>query len=87
MVGRALAVSADGTRAATFGGEPWSTLRVWSLPNLTAVASWNLLELGCWDVSCALAFTPDAASVIAAGWDGVLRRIRIPNGRDRSACE
>jgi hypothetical protein len=52
----------------------------WSLPDLVEVQRWDLRDLGAWDISCALAFTPDGQRMIAAGWDGVLRRLVLPAG-------
>jgi len=34
--------------------------------------------LGCRDLACAVAFTPDNAGLIVAGWEGVIRRIALP---------
>jgi WD40 repeat protein len=78
-VGRALAISADGICAATVSFDASYTLRLWSLPELTELAGWSLRELGCSDLSCALAFSARGQSVVAAGWDGVVRGIRLPN--------
>jgi WD40 repeat protein len=83
--GQALAVSADGRMAATCSdGEPVEglvepVLRVWSLPNLREIWRCNLWALGCRDIACAVAFTPDGRRLILAGWEGVLRRIVLPN--------
>jgi WD40 repeat protein len=81
--GQALAVSADGTLAATSGYEDdarasGATLRVWSLPDLQKLWSWNLRDLGCRDIACALAFAPDGRHLVVAGWEGVLRRVVLP---------
>jgi hypothetical protein len=54
------------------------SVRLWSLPDLSEIQGWSLLELGCWDLSCALAFTPDGGHLVVAGWEGVLRRIVLP---------
>jgi WD40 repeat protein len=77
VTGRALAVSSDGTRLAT---SEKGILFLWSLPDLVEVQRWNLSALGAWDISCALAFTPDGQRLVAAGWDGVLRRLVLPAG-------
>jgi len=76
FAGRALALSADGTQAATYSFNPRG-LRVWSLPTLQEIARCDLQGLGAWDISTAVAFTPDTRSVVAAGWDGVLRRVPL----------
>jgi WD40 repeat protein len=82
MSGQALAVSLDGTLAATFGGGSAGTademLRLWSLPDLRELQSWSLQDFGCRDISCALAFTPDGRRLVIAGWEGVLRRVVLP---------
>ena len=75
-LGQALALSVDGARVAAYSFDP-PGLHVWSLPTLRPIGSCNLQELGVWDGSCALVFTPDARGVIAAGWDGVLRRVQL----------
>jgi WD40 repeat protein len=77
IIGRALAVSADGTRLATSHN---GVVVLWSVPDLVEVKRWYLDELGAWDLSCALAFTPDGQRMIAAGWDGVLRRLVLSAG-------
>jgi WD40 repeat protein len=77
--GRALAISPDGTRLATSHD---GDLRLWSLPDLGIIQSWNLYSLGAWDISCALAFAPDGQRLIAAGWDGVLRRLVLGDRRN-----
>ena len=74
--GQALALSADGTRGASYSFDPGG-LQVWSLPNLQEIGRCDLQYLGAWDVSCTLAFTHDGRSIIAAGWDGVLRRVEL----------
>jgi WD40 repeat protein len=74
--GRALAVSTDGRYAAT-AYHP--DLRLWSLPNLSELHRWNLRDFGLWDTSCALAFVPGGRHLIVAGWDGVLRRVVLPD--------
>jgi WD40 repeat protein len=67
VIGRGLAISADGSRLATSQmGE--TLVRLWSLPDLSEIQTWNLEELGCWDLSCALAFTPDGGHLVVAGW-------------------
>jgi hypothetical protein len=76
ITGRALAVSADGGYAAT--ANHWE-LRLWSLPNLTELHRWHLKALGLWDISCALAFAPGNRHLIVAGWEGVLRRVVLPD--------
>jgi len=82
--GQALAVSADGTLAATSGRETPGTqptgpsqevLRLWSVPDLREIQCWNLRDFGCRDISCALAFAPDGQRLVVAGWEGVLRRV------------
>jgi WD40 repeat protein len=82
LSGQALAVSLDGTLAATFGGGPADTadekLRLWSLPDLRELQSWSLRDFGCRDISCALAFAPDGRRLVIAGWEGVLRRVILP---------
>jgi WD40 repeat protein len=75
--GQALAVSSDGTRAATSTAD--GLLRLWSLHDLREIDRWNLRELGCRDISCALAFTPDARRLIVGGWEGVLRSVVLPS--------
>jgi WD40 repeat protein len=83
--GQALAVSQDGTMVATCdrdderdqGGPPFVRLR--SLPDLREIWQCNLLEFGCRDIACALAFAPDGRRLILAGWEGVLRRIVLPD--------
>ena len=78
--GQALAVSADGAFAATCAREiaadgSREILRVWSLPDLHELHSWNLADFGCSDIACALAFAPDGRHLVVAGWEGVLRRV------------
>lgn len=85
--GQALAVSLDGTIAATAGHEiPGShatfveseALRLWSLPDLREIRCWKLRDFGCRDIACALAFGPDGKCLVVAGWEGVLRRVVLP---------
>lgn len=91
IAGQALAVSRDGRLVATCNdrrhvdsGGAWpdweweQCIRVWSLPDLREMCHWDPSDLGCRDIACALAFTPDGHHLIAAGWDGVLRRIVLP---------
>jgi WD40 repeat protein len=84
--GQALAVSRDGALAVTSGRPPEGAgvqptgfssekLRLWSLPELRQLQSWKLSDLGCRDIACAVAFTPDNNYLIVAGWEGVVRRI------------
>jgi hypothetical protein len=85
--GQALAVSVDGRMAATCSeggiqpavGVLQPVVRVWSLPNLHQIYQWNLWELGCRDIACALAFAPDGRRLILGGWEGVLRRLVLPD--------
>ena len=82
IAGRALAVSRDGRRFATASSDSEAeqpTLRIWGLPDVTQVRSWNLQDLGCRDLSCALAFAPDGRRIVIAGWEGVIRRIVLPD--------
>jgi hypothetical protein len=78
--GQALTVSADGHLAATCGdnedGRP--VVLVWSLPDLRERWRCNLLDIGCRDIACALAFSRDGRHLIVAGWDGVMRRLVMP---------
>ena len=76
VAGRALAVSNDGRYAATASGRD---LRLWSLPHLHELHRWDLMALGLWDISCALAFVPGGRHLIVAGWEGVLRRVVLPD--------
>ena len=85
--GQALAVSLDGTLAATSGPETpgaqmtllsHEVLRLWSLPDLREIECWKLQDFGCRDISCALAFAPDGQRLVVAGWDGVLRSVVLP---------
>jgi WD40 repeat protein len=85
--GQALAVSFDGTLAATSGPETpdaqmtvlsHEVLRLWSLPDLREIECWKLQDFGCRDVSCALAFAPDGQRLVVAGWEGVLRSVLLP---------
>jgi hypothetical protein len=86
--GQALAVSLDGTLAATSGPEtpgaqqmtylPDEVLRLWSLPDLREIQCWKLQDFGCRDISCALAFAPDGQRLVVAGWEGVLRSVVLP---------
>lgn len=93
--GQAIAVSRDAPLIATCGftrepvredrdAEP--VLRVSSLPDLRELWRCNLKELGCRDIACALAFAPDRRHLVVAGWEGVLRRIVLPDlpNRERS---
>jgi WD40 repeat protein len=79
--GQAVAVSSDGSLAATAG--VWSAdggapdLKLWSLPDLSEISSWGLRDLGCRDIACAVAFTPDGRHLVIGGWEGVLRRLAL----------
>jgi hypothetical protein len=53
-------------------------IRLWSLPDLQEIYDWDPFDFGSRDIACALAFTADGRHLIAAGWDGVLRRIALP---------
>jgi WD40 repeat protein len=87
ITGQALAVSADGTLAATSGsvvndpergqGLKDQLVRLWSLPVLREIASWNLTNLGCRDIVTGLAFSPDNRHLVLVGWEGVVRRLAI----------
>jgi WD40 repeat protein len=85
IAGQGLAVSADGTMAATSGAVEYETVRVsnlrdewirlWSLPDLRELMSWRVADLGCREIVTALAFSPDNRHLIVGGWEGVLRRL------------
>ena len=53
-------------------------MRLWTVPTLTEIARWYLPDLGCRDLACAVAFTPDNTGLIVAGWEDVIRRIALP---------
>jgi len=76
IAGRGLAVSRDGSLLATSHSR--DVVRLWTVPSLTEIARWYLPDLGCRDLACAVAFTPDNAGLIVAGWEGVIRRIALP---------
>jgi WD40 repeat protein len=76
IAGRGLALSADGSLLATATSRSYVQLR--TLPTLTEIARWYLPDLGCRNLACAVAFTPDNAGLIVAGWEGVIRRIGLP---------
>lgn len=76
IAGRALAVSRDGRYVAT--SDPRDTVRLRTLPTLAEIGRWSLPDLGCRDLACAVAFSPDNSSLIVAGWEGVVRRIALP---------
>lgn len=76
IIGRGIAVSADGSLVATSDFRSWVRLR--TLPSLTEIGRWYLPDLGCGDLACAVAFTPDNTRMIVAGWEGVIRRIVLP---------
>jgi len=91
IAGQALGVSRDGRFAATYNnrrqvdrGGAWpdwdweSRIRLWSLPDLREICHWDPFDFGSRDIACALSFTADGRHLIAAGWDGVLRRIVLP---------
>ena len=87
IAGQAIAISSDGELAATAGHGVWNSadwvddrfVRLWSLPHLREICRWNLPDLGCRDIVCALAFSPDGGHLVLAGWEGVLRRLILPN--------
>jgi WD40 repeat protein len=76
IAGRALAISRDARYVAT--SESRDVVRLRTLPALTEIGRWSLLDLGCRDLACAVAFSPDNSSLIVAGWEGVIRRIALP---------
>jgi hypothetical protein len=76
IAGRALAVSRDGRYLATSDSREMVRLR--TLPTLTEIGRWSLPDLGCRDLACAVAFSPDNSSLVIAGWEGVIRRIALP---------
>jgi len=80
--GEALALSVDGRMAATCNhrvpGKWEPVVRVWSLPDLREIWTLNLFDVGCRDIACALAFTPDARRLVIAGWEGAIRRAVLP---------
>jgi WD40 repeat protein len=86
IAGQGIAVSSDGELAATAGHDVRNSadsvddrvVRLWSLPDLREICRWNLLDLGCRDIVCALAFSPDGRHLVLAGWEGVLRRLILP---------
>jgi len=75
VAGRALRVSHDGPRVASC--DAMYQLRVMSLPTLDVIHQWGMSELGCWNLACALAFTPDDRQLIVAGWEGTLRQVTL----------
>ena len=81
--GRALALSPNGSLLATVSlpseTSPGSHLCVWTFPGLSPVVVIPIERLGCWNIPCALAFTPDSSSVVLGGWDGVIRTVH-PGG-------
>lgn len=76
IAGRALAVSRDSRYVAT--SDPRDMVRLRTLPTLTEIGRWSLPDLGCRDLACTVAFSPDNSSLIVAGWEGVIRRIALP---------
>ena len=77
IAGRGLAVSSNGSMVALSNSSGRVTIR--TLPSLKEISSWYLPDLGCADLSCAIAFTPDNSRLVVAGWEGVIRRLLLPS--------
>jgi len=73
---RSIAVSPDGRLAATNGFD--RILRIWNLDSLSLVDQWPRMH----SVSnCAMAFSPDGASIVSPAADGSFQVRRVPSGQ------